>query len=86
MIKNGFYCNDSKRLYHVSYNLINKMSEECLLDVEVVERGGLKTNVIVSKETNNILFESDNPLKIVDFLLGYQSALKIKINDKEKVN
>ena len=77
MIKNTLYCNKNSRCYFLSYHVINKLTEEVNLDLEVIElENGEKTNVIKSKDGKIEYFRSDNPLKIVDFLMGFKKGLE----------
>lgn len=80
MILNTLYCDNNNRCYFLAVNLINEMTEECKLDLVSKEfEDGLKSNILITKE-GSIVYHSDNPLKIVDFLKGYKKAIENKNN------
>lgn len=77
MILNTLYCENNNRCYFLAFNVIQDMTEECELHLSSVElEDGTKTNIITNKYTGEIVFKSDNPLKIYDFLKGYIKAIE----------
>ena len=84
MILNTLFCDRNTRCYFLAFNVINKLTEEVNLDLKVEElEDGSKTNLILSKDGSVEYFRSNNPLKIVDFLNGFKTALDSK-NKKNK--
>lgn len=76
MILNTLYCDNNNRCYFLAFNVIQDMTEECELHLSSVElEDGTKTNIIINKY-NEIVFKSENPLKIYDFLKGYKKAIE----------
>lgn len=90
MVKTKLHVPDRKHLYFFTFNILNKLSDEVGLDIDIVclEMGstiedngviyrtpGKYTNAIFDPKTNETLFCSENPLKLYDFLNGYKLGL-----------
>ena len=90
MVKTDLYVPNRKHLYFFTFNILNKLSDEVGLDIDIVclEMGSIieddcvtyktpskYTNAIIDPKTNETLFCSENPLKLYDFLKGYKVGL-----------
>ena len=80
MLKDKLYCKNNSQCYFGMSNLINNVSEKLGLDIivkDITIDGNIeKTNCIVDKKNNDdVLYTSQNPLKIVDFLEGYKTCV-----------
>lgn len=77
MLKGKLICNNNSQCYFATARHINDLSDSVGLDVisvSYVNEDGVDemTNMIVSKDNQKLsLFASDNPLRIIDFLVGY---------------
>lgn len=77
MIKEKLYCPEIKHCYFLAFHVLNDLSNEANLDLVVsTDYFGKQTNVLVNPSNNKMVFSSDNPLKLVDFLKGYINGLK----------
>lgn len=76
MLKGKLICNNNNQCYFATARHIDDLSENVGLDVVSVSycENGIEemTNMIVEKNNQKVsLFSSDNPLRIIDFLVGY---------------
>ncbi len=86
MIKEKLYCPETKHCYFLTYQILDQLSNDAELDIELTKNEmGKLTNTIINPTNNQELFSSDNPLKLLDFLKGYINGLNNTNNIKETI-